>query len=41
MQGAQNGPRMVEDPVGPRHWVAGVPLGYKYEMRDGTRGVGR
>ena len=34
MQGAQNGPRMDENPVGPRHWVAGAPVGYKHGMRD-------
>ena len=33
--GAQNGPRMEEDPVGPRHRVAGGPVGYKHGMRDG------
>ena len=35
MPGAQNGPRMDEDPVGPRHRVAGGPVGYKHGMRDG------
>ena len=34
-RGAQNGPRMDEDPVGPRHRVAGGPVGYKHGMRDG------
>ena len=33
--GARNGPRMDEDPVGPRHGVAGGPVGYKHGMRDG------
>ena len=33
--GAQNGPRMDEDPVGPRHRVAGGPVGYKHGTRDG------
>ena len=33
--GARNGPRMDEDPVGPRHRVAGGPVGYKHGMRDG------
>ena len=33
--GAQNGPRMDEDPGGPRHGVAGGPVGYKHGMRDG------
>ena len=33
--GARNGPRMDEDPVGPRHRVAGGPVGYKDGMRDG------
>ena len=33
--GARNGPRMDEDPVGPRHRVAGGLVGYKHGMRDG------
>ena len=33
--GARNGPWMDEDPVGPRHRVAGGPVGYKHGMRDG------
>ena len=33
--GAQNGPRMDEDPVGPRHRVAGGLVGYKHGIRDG------
>ena len=33
--GAQNGPWMDEDPVGPRHMVAGGPVGYKHGKRDG------
>ena len=33
--GARNGPRMDEDPVGPRHGVAGGPVGYKHGIRDG------
>ena len=33
--GARNGPRMDEDPVGPRHGVAGGPVGYKHGMRNG------
>ena len=33
--GARNGPWMNEDPVGPRHGVAGGPVGYKHGMRDG------
>ena len=33
--GARNGPRMDEDPVGPRHRVAGGPVGYKHGMRGG------
>ena len=47
MQGARNSPRMDEDPVGPHHWVAGGPVGYKHRMRDGMgargqdRGVAR
>ena len=35
MLGAQNGPWMDEDPVGPRHRVAGGPVGYEHGMRDG------
>ena len=35
MLGTQNGPRMDEDPVGPRHRVAGGPPRYKHGMRDG------
>ena len=41
MQGARNGPRMDEDCVGPRHWVAGGPVGYKHGMRHGKRGRGQ
>ena len=33
MQDARNGPRMVEDPVGPRHAIAGGPV-------DEGRGMG-
>ena len=33
--GARNGPRMDEDPEGPRHRVAASPVGYKHGMRDG------
>ena len=33
--GARNGPWMDEDPVGPRHRVAGGPVGWKHGMRDG------
>ena len=35
MQGARNGPEIDEDPLTPRQWVAGVPVGYKHGMRDG------
>ena len=35
MLGAQNGTRMDEDPVGPRHRVAGGPVAYKHGKRDG------
>ena len=41
VQGAQNGPQMDEDLVGPRHRVAGGPVGYKHGMRDGKRGRDR
>ena len=34
--GARNGSRMEEDPVGPRHRVAGGLVGYKH----GTKGKG-
>ena len=37
--GATNGPRMEENPAGPRQRVAGGPLGYKHGMMgkgDGT-----
>ena len=37
MLGARNGPRMDEDPVGPRHRVAGGPVGYKHGTTDGVR----
>ena len=30
MQGARNGPRMDEDPVGLHYRVAGGPVGYKH-----------
>ena len=33
MLGAQNGPRMDEDPVGPRYRVAGSPMGYEHGMK--------
>ena len=33
--GARKGPRMDEDPVGPRHGVAGGRVVYKHRMRDG------
>ena len=38
MQGARNAPRMDEDTMGPCHWVAGGPVGYKHGTRDGMRG---
>ena len=34
MLGAQNGPRMDEDPVGLHHRVARGPVRYKHGMRD-------
>ena len=34
MLGAQDGPQMDEDPVGPHHRVAGCAVGYKHGMRD-------
>ena len=39
MLGTRNGPRMDEDPLGPRQRVAGGPVGYKHGMLgkgDGT-----
>ena len=39
MLGAQNGPRMNEDPVGPRHRIAGGPVGYKHGMMGQGDGV--
>ena len=33
--GARYGPWMDEDPEGPRHRVAGGPVGCKHGMRDG------
>ena len=41
MLGARNGPRMEEDPVGPRHRVAGGPVGYKHGMMGKGDGTGR
>ena len=41
MQGSRNGSRMDQDPVGPRHWVAGGPMGYKHKMRDGMGARGQ
>ena len=41
MQGAQNGPQMDEDPVGPRHWVDDGPVGYKHRMREGMGARGQ
>ena len=38
--GARNGPRLEEDPVGPRHRVAGDPVGYKHGMRGQGDGAG-
>ena len=34
---------MNEDPVGPRYWVAGGPVGYQHRMRHGigARSQGR
>ena len=39
--GARNGPRMEEDPVGPRHRVAGNPVGYKHGMMGQGDGAGK
>ena len=43
MQGARNGPRMDEEPVGLRHWVAGSLVGCKPrdEGWDGGMGLGQ
>ena len=39
--GARRGPRMEEDPVGPRHRVAGDPVGYKHGMMGQGDGAGK
>ena len=41
MLGARSGPRMDEDPVGPRHRVAGNPVGYKHGMMGQGDGAGK
>ena len=41
MLGARSGPRMEEDPVGPRHKVAGDPVGYKHGMKGQGDGAGK
>ena len=41
MLGSQSGPRMEEDPVGPRHRVAGDPTGYKHGMMGQRDGAGK
>ena len=40
MLGAQNGPRMDEDPVVPRYRVAGGPMGYKHWMKGKRKDKG-
>ena len=40
MQDARKCPRMDEDPGGPRHVVAGGPVGYKHGMRGEVWGPG-
>ena len=41
MPGAQNGPRMDDDPVGPRQRDAGGQVGYKHGMGDGNKNGGK
>ena len=41
MVGARSGPRMEEDPVGPRHRVAGDLVGYKHGMQGQGDGAGK
>ena len=41
MLGARSGPWMEEDPFGPRHGVAGDPVGYKHRMRGQKDGAGK
>ena len=39
MLGVRNGPQTDEDPVGPRHRVAGGPLGYEQGMKGEGEGT--
>ena len=41
MLGARSGPRMEEDPVGPRHRIAGNLVGYKHGMMGQGDGAGK
>ena len=41
MLGARSGPWMEEDPVGPRHRVAGDLVGYKHRMMGQEDGAGK
>ena len=41
MLGTQSGPRMEEDPEGPRHRVAGDPVWYKHGMMGQGDGAGK
>ena len=41
MLGARSGPRMEEDPLGPRHRVAGNLVGYKHGMMGQGDGAGK
>ena len=41
MLSARSGPWKEEAPVGPRHRVAGNPVGYKHGMKGQGDGAGR
>ena len=41
MLSARSGPRKEEAPVGPRHRVAGDPVGYKHGMKGQGDGAGK
>ena len=41
MLSARSSPRMEEAPVGPRHRIAGNPVGYKHGMKGQADGAGK
>ena len=41
MLSARSGPRKEEAPVGPRHRVAGDPVGYNHGMKGQGDGAGK